>query len=70
MRATAFVFALLLSIPAAAAAQEWEEYTSLQDGFTLNFPGQPQVTESRFELIVLLSPSRNSTTVLAKSRSM
>ena len=48
MRATAFVFALLLSIPAAAAAQEWEEYTSLQDGFTLNFPGRPQVTETKW----------------------
>jgi hypothetical protein len=44
MRVTAFVFALLLSIPGAVAAQEWEEYTSLQDGFRLNFPGQPKVT--------------------------
>ena len=26
MRVTAFVFALLLSIPGAVAAQEWEEY--------------------------------------------
>ena len=39
MRVTALVFALLLSIPGTAAAQEWEEYTSLQDGFRLNFPG-------------------------------
>jgi hypothetical protein len=45
MRVRAFVFALLLSIPASAAAQEWQEYTSLQDGFRLNFPGQPKVTE-------------------------
>jgi hypothetical protein len=45
MRVTAFVFGLLLSIPAAAPAQEWQEYTSLLDGFRLNFPGQPKVSE-------------------------
>jgi hypothetical protein len=45
MRARALAFALLLSIPALAFAQEWEEYTSLQDGFRLNFPGQPKVNE-------------------------
>ena len=45
MRARALAFAFLLSIPALASAQEWEEYTSLQDGFRLNFPGQPKVSE-------------------------
>jgi len=44
MRLNAFVVALLLVIPCSAAAQEWEEYTSLADGFRLNFPGQPKVT--------------------------
>jgi hypothetical protein len=44
MRVRAFVFALLL-IPGLASAQEWEEYTSLQDGFRLNFPGQPRISE-------------------------
>jgi hypothetical protein len=48
MRATVLVLALLLSIPAGVAAQEWEEYTSLQDGFTLNFPGKPKVTETKW----------------------
>ena len=48
MRVRAFVFALLLLLPGAASAQEWEEYTSLQDGFTLNFPGQPKVTETKW----------------------
>jgi hypothetical protein len=41
----AFVFALVLAIPVSAAAQEWDEYTSLQDGFRLNFPGQPSISE-------------------------
>jgi hypothetical protein len=45
MRVTAFVFALMLSLPSSAEAQEWQEYTSLQDGFRLNFPGQPKVSE-------------------------
>ena len=40
------VFVALLAIPGAAAAQEWEEYTSLQDGFRLNFPGKPTVKET------------------------
>src|SRR6185503_9441615 len=46
MRLTALVFGVLLSIVNAAGAQEWDEYTSLQDGFRINFPGTPQVTES------------------------
>jgi hypothetical protein len=45
MRVSTSVLGLLLLIPALAAAQEWQEYTSLQDGFRLNFPGQPTVTE-------------------------
>jgi hypothetical protein len=44
MRLNAFVIAALLAIPCSAAAQEWDEYTSLADGFRLNFPGQPKVT--------------------------
>lgn len=46
MRATAFVFAWLLALAAPAAAQEWTEYQNNQDGFKLDFPGQPKVTES------------------------
>jgi hypothetical protein len=45
MRLNAFVFAALLAIPCSVAAQEWDEYTSLADGFRLNFPGQPKVAE-------------------------
>lgn len=36
----------ILSIPAAAPAQEWIEFASPEDRFTCNFPGPPQVIES------------------------
>ena len=45
MRVTAIFFALVLSMPGLAAAQEWTEYVSRQDGFAINFPGQPRITE-------------------------
>ncbi len=41
---TRLVLALLL-IAAPAAAQEWDLYTNIQDGFSVNFPGQPKVSE-------------------------
>ena len=44
---TAAVVVLLTS--GSAFAQEWIEYTSLQDRFTANFPGNPKVTDSTFE---------------------
>ena len=44
MRITAFVFALV-SMAGVASAQEWDQYVSLQDGFRLNFPGTPTITE-------------------------
>jgi hypothetical protein len=49
MRMTALVFALVLSVTAAAAAQEWTEYVNTQDGFTVNFPGQPKITETTWK---------------------
>jgi hypothetical protein len=48
MRVTALVFAMLLATIDTAAAQDWEEYTNLQDGFRLNFPGPPKVTEMKW----------------------
>jgi hypothetical protein len=36
---------LALLTPGLAAAQEWDVYNSLQDGFTVNFPGQPKISE-------------------------
>ena len=37
---------LCLSVP--AVAQEWTEFGSREDGFTVNFPGQPKVEETTF----------------------
>ena len=43
----AAAFVLLLSGPALAQV-EWKEFTSQQDRFTANFPGDPKVTETKF----------------------
>ena len=46
MRIIAFLFALATLAPAMpASAQEWDEFVALQDGFRMNFPGKPRVTE-------------------------
>lgn len=34
-----------LVLAGSASAQEWDQFTSLQDGFRINFPGQPKVTQ-------------------------
>src|SRR5262245_61659490 len=49
MRVTTLVCALMLGISTAAAAQEWQEYINTQDGFKLNFPGLPKVTETTWK---------------------
>ncbi len=49
MRMAALLFALGLLAPAPAAAQQWEEYVNTQDGFRVNFPGQPKVTETTWK---------------------
>jgi len=46
MRVTVFVVAVALLACRTAAAQEWDEYTNVKDGFKINFPGQPKVTEN------------------------
>ena len=35
---------MLLSVCGSAFAQEWAEYQNIQDGFKIDFPGQPKVT--------------------------
>jgi hypothetical protein len=45
MRTTALLFVSALLMAGPAAAQEWDEYTSLQDGYRINFPGQPKISE-------------------------
>jgi hypothetical protein len=42
--ALVFSFALMAGVM-PASAQEWDEYVALQDGFRMNFPGKPRVTE-------------------------
>ena len=45
MRAIAIVVALMLSAAASASAQDWDEFVSKDDGFKVDFPGQPKVTD-------------------------
>src|SRR5204863_9547018 len=46
MRRTIFVITLVLGLAAPAMAQEWIEYESIPDGFKINFPGQPRITDT------------------------
>src|SRR5213593_3049365 len=46
MRPATFLCILLLCVSGTAVAQEWTEYVDTQNGFKLNFPGQPKVTET------------------------
>ena len=57
MPAIAFLCVLFVAVAGPAAAQEWDEYTSLQDGFRINFPGQPKVTTDHMDVAVELRPS-------------
>lgn len=49
MRVTAIVFAVAVLVAASASAQEWDQYVSTQDGFKVDFPGQPKVTETTWK---------------------
>ena len=49
MRVIVGLFVLLLSIPGVAIAQEWEVYVNLQEGFGVNFPGQPRIAETTWQ---------------------
>jgi hypothetical protein len=44
MRITMLVLTLILGLSGPAAAQEWQEYVNTQDGFKVNFPGQPTIS--------------------------
>ena len=44
MRLTPWIAAaLVLSLTTPAFAQEWDQFVFVEDGFTVNFPGRPQV---------------------------
>lgn len=49
MRVTSLVFALALSLSGSAFAQEWTEYINKEDGFRVDFPGPPTVTQTTFK---------------------
>ena len=40
--------AVILSLSGPAASQEWAEFASTLDRFTLNFPGQPKIEETTY----------------------
>jgi hypothetical protein len=49
MRRVSLASGVLLALLAGPAfGQEWTEYASTQDRFTLNFPGQPKVEETTY----------------------
>ena len=49
MRFGIIAAALLCLASAPAAAQEWEEFVSREDGFSMNFPGQPTITSTTYK---------------------
>ena len=49
MRVTAIVFAVALSIAGSASAQDWDQYTSTKDGFKVDFPGTPKISETTYK---------------------
>ena len=46
MRVMAFISGLLIMLPGLAAAQEWDQFVSREDGFKIDFPGTPKVAEA------------------------
>jgi hypothetical protein len=49
MRVTAIAFVLVLSVGGSAFAQEWVEFVSKEDGFKVDFPTQPKVTDTTWK---------------------
>jgi hypothetical protein len=49
MRKTALTLTFVLLAWGTAAAQEWEQYVSTRDGFKINFPGAPKITETTWK---------------------
>ena len=47
MRLTTIISSvLMLALSSSAFAQEWEEFFSKEERFSVNFPGKPVVTET------------------------
>lgn len=49
MRVVVMALVCTLSVSASALAQEWTEYTSVEDGFRVDFPGTPKATKTTFK---------------------
>ncbi len=49
MRVTTVVFASVLFLSGSAFAQDWGEYINKEEGFRVDCPGPPTVTETTFK---------------------
>jgi hypothetical protein len=49
MRVKLMIFGLALFMAGPAFAQDWDVYTNTEDGFKVDFPGQPKRTETTFK---------------------
>jgi hypothetical protein len=68
MRVTAIVFAVALSIAGYASAQDWDQYVSTKDGFKVDFPGTPKITETTYKSEYgYMLPARVYTTDVGKA---
>jgi hypothetical protein len=45
----ALLFCLASPAPAAAQDDEWTEFVSIEDGFSINFPGKPTITNTTYK---------------------
>src|SRR3954464_6448892 len=44
-----FVFAFVILVAGSALAQDWDVYTSKEDGFKIDFPAPPKVASTIFK---------------------
>ena len=49
MRIATLILAFVVGVPSLGAAQDWAEYTSIQDGFRVDFPGTPTITDTTWK---------------------
>ena len=49
MRVTPLIFALVLFVSGPAFAQDWDLYVNKEDGFKVDFPAPPKMTETTFK---------------------
>ena len=54
-------WALVLALSGTAFAQDWNEFSSREDRFTITFPGQPEISETTWVLSTAPSCRRGFT---------